>query len=318
MATAIENLLWVEKHRPRRIADCCLPARLRKIFDAILKTGTVGNMTLAGPAGTGKTTVAAALGRELGMDVLMINASENGNIDMIRTTVRQFGSGMSFSGKQRLVILDEGDYLTPLAQASLRGMMEELSANCRFILTANFGNKLIGPLLSRCPVVDFTYTSEEKIEAIIEADMRVRNILAEEGVVLTPEAEEPFSDFFFRHFPDMRTLLNILQRSCNSGDIDWRALTTSTNLHDYEGLVTAMKSSNFSDIRQWVAENVDRDGPGIRRQIFSSLETIVVPQSMPGIILILAEYDYKEAFVVDKEINTLAMLLSIVAEAQFQ
>ena len=314
----INNLLWCEKYRPRTIDQCCLPERLKKTFRAAIKSGQMPNMTLAGSAGVGKTTAARALANELNSQLLVINASENGNIDTIRTTVRQFGSGMAFNGQQRTVLLDEGDYLTPLAQASLRGMIEELSANCRFIITANFSNKVIEAITSRLPVVDFSYSPEEKIEAIVAADSRIREILAQEGISVPPEAEAAFSEFLFRHFPDMRTILNLLQRACEDGDIDWKVIANSRDMYDFEGLVDALKTSDFSKIRVWVAENADRDGPSIRRHLFTTLEDIVEPQSMPGIILHLAEYDYKESFVVDREVNTLAMLLQICAEAEFK
>lgn len=314
----INNLLWVEKYRPRTINECCLPERLKKVFRAAVKSGQMPNMTLAGSAGIGKTTAARALANELNSQLLVINASENGNIDTIRTTVRQFGSGMAFNGQQRTVLLDEGDYLTPLAQASLRGMIEELSANCRFVITANFSNKIIEAITSRCPVVDFTYGPDEKIEAIVAADTRIREILALEGITIPAEAEAAFSEFLFRHFPDMRTILNLLQRACEDGDIDWKVIANSRDLYDFEGLVDALKTQDFTKIRSWVAENADRDGPSIRRHLFATLEDLVQPQSMPGIILHLADYDYKESFVVDREVNTLAMLLQICAEAEFK
>lgn len=318
MTTDIKNLLWVEKYRPRKIVDCCLPDRHRKIFQGVLKTGNMGNMTLVGPAGTGKTTAARALCDELDYEVLTINASENGNIDTIRTTVRSFGSGMSFNGKLRCVILDEGDYLTPLAQASLRGMMEELSENCRFIITANFGNKIIDPITSRCPIIDFTYSDDEKIEALIQADARMRSILLQEGIDLETKDEDAFSSFLMQHFPDLRTVLNILQRACQGGYIEWDDIAGSRDLYNVSGLVEVMKSQNFDKIRDWVSANVDRDGPTLRRFLYENLESAVKPQSLPGIILTINEHDYREAFVMDKEINTLAMILSIVGGAEFK
>ena len=314
----IEKLLWVEKYRPKIIKDCALPARHRKVFEGVLKTGNIGNMTLVGPAGTGKTTVARALCNELDCEALVINASENGNIDTIRSTVRQFGSGMSFNGKMRVVILDEGDYLTPLAQASLRGMMEELSANCRFIITANFGNKIIEPIISRCPLIDFSYSDDEKIEAIIQADTRLREILKGEEIEIEGTDEDAFSAFLLKHFPDMRTILNILQRACQGGYIEWDDLNGSQDLYDISGLIEAMQSQNFNKIRDWVAASVDRDGPTLRRFLYENLEEVVKPDSLPGIILTINEHDYKEAFVMDKEINTLAMILTIVGDAEFK
>lgn len=318
ISNKLENLLWVERYRPKTIAECALPRRLVSAFGDILAGTTMPNMTFAGPAGCGKTTAALALMNQMGMDTLLINASENGNIDTIRSTVRNFGSGMSFEGKMRGIILDEGDYLTPLAQASLRGMMEELSQNCRFVITANFGNKIIDPLLSRAPVVDFTYNTDEKLEAIVAADQRLRQILQVEGVGIPERADDAFTAFLMKNFPDLRRAINVLQRSCRDGAIDWAALEDAADLNDYDGLIAAMRSASFPSIRKWVAEQVDRDGASIRRHIFNLLDEVVKPHSMPAVILILAEYDYKESFVVDREINTLAMLLNIMTDAEFK
>lgn len=315
----IENLLWCEKHRPRTVAECCLPERLKKAFLPQLERGVLNNMTLTGPAGCGKTTVAKALCNELDIEYLFINASESGNIDTIRTQVRQYGSSMSFNGKPRAVILDEGDYLTPLAQASLRGMIEEFSSNCRFIITSNFANKIIEPLISRCPLIDFTLHGDEGIEVLVQADAFVRKIMEVEGVeALRDDDEAAFSSFLVEHSPDLRTILNVLQRACSGGYVCWEDIANSNDLCDIVGLMEAMKSANFDTIRDWVAANCDRDGPSVRRHLYNNLREELKPASIPVAIITINKYDYQEAFCADREINTLAMLLTLAADCEFK
>ena len=315
----ITNLLWVERHRPTTIAECCLPERLKKAFLPQLEKGVLNNMTLTGPAGCGKTTVARALCNELDIEYLFINASESGNIDTIRTQVRQYGSSMSFNGKPRAVILDEGDYLTPLAQASLRGMIEEFSSNCRFIITSNFSNKIIDALISRCPLIDFTLQGDEGIEVLVQADALVRQIMEREGVEpLKEEDEAAFSSFLVEHSPDLRTILNILQRACSGGYVCWEDIANSKDLCDITGLLEAMRTANFDDIRDWVSANADRDGPSVRRHLYNNLRGLLKSSSIPVAIIAINKYDYQESFCADREINTLAMILSIVADVEFK
>lgn len=317
----IEDLLWVEKYRPRKVDKCCLPSRIKKAFLPQLEKGVLNNMTLTGTAGCGKTTVARAICDELDIEYMFINASESGNIDTIRNQVRQYGSSMSFNGKKRAVILDEGDYLTPLAQASLRGMIEEFSSNCRFIITANFSNKLIEPLISRCPLVDFTLNknSDEVVEVLVQAESFIREILEKECIApIKPEEETVFSSFLVTHMPDLRTILNILQRSCSSGSICWEDVFNSKDLCDVDGLVEILKTNNFDSLRDWVSANAYRDTPSIRRNLYTKLRDVITPISIPAVIMSLNKYDFQEAFCVDKEINTMAMLLEIVSNVEFK
>ena len=156
-----DDFIWCQKYRPRTIEDCILPRGLKDTFLEFVSNGDIPNLLLSGTAGTGKTTVARALCEELGVDYIIINGSESGNIDTLRNDVRSFASGVSITstGKRKIVILDEADYLNPQStQPALRGFIEEFSKNCGFIFTCNFKNRIIEPIHSRCSVIDFRFS----------------------------------------------------------------------------------------------------------------------------------------------------------------
>lgn len=308
------HLLWVEKYRPTKIEDCVLPARLKNYFQGVVSTGSLDNTTLVGPPGTGKTTAARALCSELGLDSILINASEEGNIDTIRTKVRSFASSMSFGGGLRVVILDECDGLTAAAQQALRGAIEELSGNARFILTANFENKIIEPLRSRCPVVDFSFTKQEIREVLPGIDKRVRQILTEEGVEFD---KATVAQLVVKYLPDMRQILNQLQRASKSGVLDLGASGGMTD-QTFSVLVATLKTKDFPAMRKWCAENQHNSGALVRRAVYDRLFDLVLPECVPQLVLTLASYDFKEAQVMDKEINMVAMFTEIMADARFK
>ena len=159
----MEQELWVERYRPKNIDECILPKSLKKTFKEFVKNNDIPNLLLAGGSGVGKTTVARALCDELNTDHMIINGSEESGIDILRTKIKQFASTVSLSGGQKVVILDEADYLNPQStQPALRGFIEEFHRNCRFIFTCNFKNRIIEPLHSRCSVIEFKINGERK------------------------------------------------------------------------------------------------------------------------------------------------------------
>jgi len=314
-ASYLQDLLWVEKYRPKRVQDCVLPSGIKKTFQQMVDTGEVHNLLLSGTAGTGKTTIAKALCDELGCDFLLINCSEDGNIDTLRTKIRNFASTVSLGGGKKVVILDEFDYSNAQStQPALRGFIEEFAANCRFILTCNFKNRIIEPLHSRCTTIEFSIPQKEKPRLAKEFMDRVKGILHDEGVKYD---EKVVAELIMRYFPDFRKVLNELQRYSVGGEIDVGILQSVGEIRVKE-LAGFMKEKNFNEVRKWVVQNLDNDQTRIFRQIYDNLYAYFKPQSIPQAVLILSDYQYKAAFVADSEINLTACLVHLMMECEFE
>lgn len=310
-----EQSLFVEKYRPQTINECILPPRLKDFFQAQVDKGEIQNMLLIGGAGTGKTTAAKALCRELGVDVLFINASESGGIDTIRVEIRSFASTISFvDGKVKCVILDEADYLSAAAQPALRAFIEEFSSNCRFILTANYANRIIDPIKSRCAVIDFAMNKEEKAASILAFNKRAKSILEGEEIAFD---KKDLAEVVMKYFPDYRKILNELQRHSHSGELKISALSGVSD-EAIKQVMRFVKEKRFGEYRKWVAQNADIDFSTLIRAIFDRMGEFVESQDIPELVLILSEYDYKRAFVVDVEILTTAMLTQIMGSIKFK
>lgn len=310
----IEHTLFVEKYRPQKIDDCILPKELKQTFKDIISTGKIPNMMLAGSAGCGKTTVAKALCSEMGVNCYMINASEQGNIDTLRTTIRNFASSVSLTGGTKVIILDEADYLNPAStQPALRGFMEEFSSNARFILTCNFKNKILPALHSRCTVIDFRLTKEDKPHLAAQFFQRVKYILDTEKIPYQPKA---VAELITKHFPDYRRILNEIQRYSHSGKIDEGILLSLGEVH-LNDLMKSLKEKDFSTMRKWVVENLDNDPSQIFRKIYDHLYDYLKKESIPQAVVLLADYSYKSGFVSDLEINLVAALTEIMVACEF-
>ena len=310
------EFLWVEKYRPQTIEDCILPTSLKKTFQQIVDTGEMHNMLLTGSAGLGKTTVARALCNELDLDYLLVNASESGNIDTLRSTIKQFASTVSLNGgNYKVVILDEADYLNAQStQPALRGFIEEFSSNCRFILTCNFKNRIIEPLHSRCAVIEFNTTKKQLGELCALFMKRMQTILETESVEYNNKI---LAELIMRYAPDWRRVINECQRYSSSGQITSDILIGLSD-QNIASLVTYLKSKDFKNMRSWVTNNADVDSSVIFRRIYDTLYEFASPHSIPAIILILADYQYKAAFVADKELNTVACLTEIMASSEWK
>lgn len=309
-----EDFLWVEKYRPRTIADTILPETLKQTFQKFVDEGTVPNMLLTGRAGVGKTTVARALLDQLGADYIVINSSMHGNIDTLRTDILNFASTVSFSGGRKYVILDEADYLNANStQPALRNFIESYSKNCGFILTCNFKNKLIEPLWSRCSVVEFTIPKEEKPKLAVQFYRRVVDILTREQVEFESKA---VAGLIEKHFPDWRRCLNELQRYAATGKIDIGVLASFQD-ESFNQLVGYLKNKEFTNVRKWVGENSDIDTPTFFRKFYDHAHALMDSPSVAQLVLILSKYQYQAAFVVDHEINLAACLTEIMVECTF-
>jgi DNA polymerase III delta prime subunit len=310
-----DQFLWVEKYRPKKIEECILPKQLKDTFQTIVDSGELPNLMFTGTAGLGKTTVARALCEQLGIDYIVINGSEEGNIDTLRTKIRQFASTVSLQGGYKCVILDEADYLNPQStQPALRGFIEEFANNCRFILTCNFKNRIIEPLHSRCGVIDFKF--DKKILATLCGQFmnRLKQILDTEGVTYS---EAVLAELIMKHAPDWRRVLNEAQRYSITGTIDEGILVT-LNDKSIQDLMAALKAKNFKGMREWVVNNIDTEPHAIFRKVYDVLNEHLQPQSIPQVILTLADYQYKNAFVADHELNVVACMTEVMASAEFK
>mgnify|MGYP001174822324 FL=1 len=309
-----DTFLWVEKYRPQTVAETILSDNLKSTFQKIVESKEIPNMLFTGTAGTGKTTVARALCNELDLDYILINGSEEGNIDTLRTKIKQFASSVSLQGGYKVVILDEADYLNAQStQPALRGFIEEFANNCRFILTCNFKNRIIEPLHSRCSVYEFN-TSKKDLQGLCAQFLKhIGKILDKEGVGYD---QMVLVDLIMKYVPDWRRVLNELQRYSISGRIDAGILV---NLSDksFDDLFTYLKSKDFKKMRQWVVNNIDTDASSIFRGIYDRMIDKVKPQSVPQLVLILADYQYKNAFVADMELNVVACMTEIMANVEF-
>lgn len=306
-----DDFLWVEKYRPKTIDDVILPADLKEFFKEVIKSGELPNMLFTGTAGLGKTTVAKALCNELNLDWILINGSEEGNIDTLRGKIKQFASSVSLSGGYKVVILDEADYLNPQStQPALRGFIEEFANNCRFVLTCNFKNRIIEPLHSRCGVYEFNTTKKGMVNLCMSFMDRAKTILTDEGVDFD---EKVLAELIMKFAPDWRRVLNELQRQAFNGKITG----VNNDVNNFNELFDHLKSKDFKKMRKWVTDNMDIEATAIFRGIYDQMYDYLKPQSIPQLVLILADYQYKQAFVADHELNIVACMTEIMANVEF-
>ncbi|NDB57970.1 AAA family ATPase [bacterium] len=311
----MQEYLWVEKYRPQKIDDCILPKNLKETFKQFVQTGELPNFLFCGTAGVGKTTVAKALCNEVGAEYLLINGSEESGIDVLRTKIKSFASTVSLTDSKKVVILDEADYLNPNStQPALRAFIEEFSNNCRFIFTCNYKNRIIEPLHSRCAVVDFKIENNEKQEIAAAFFKRTMGILKQENI----EADQKVvAELVTKHFPDWRRVLNELQRYSVSGKIDSSILLNVTE-ESFKQLIINLKEKNYTEVRKWVAKNGDSDTINIFRQLYDTASANMEAASIPQLVLILADYQYKAAFVADHELNLMAALTEVMAQCKMK
>ena len=309
----MEHLLWTEKYRPQTVEDCILPDRLKKPFQEYVNQKEIPNLLLNGGAGVGKTTIAKAMCNEIGCDFMVINGSDESGIDTFRTKIKNYASSMSLSGGRKVIIIDEADYLNPNStQPALRNAIEEFASNCSFIFTCNYKNRIIDPLHSRCAVIDFGLKNGEKAKMAAAFFKRIQTILQSESV---DADDKVLAELIKKHFPDFRRVLNELQRYSQFGKIDTGILTQIADV-SIDELTKSISSKDFASIRKWVATH-EIDSTVLYRKLYDSLYDVMKPQSIPQAVIILADYQYKAAFVADQEVNTVACLTELMVSCEF-
>tara|TARA_B100000929_G_scaffold290599_1_gene284926 strand:- start:69571 stop:70524 length:954 start_codon:yes stop_codon:yes gene_type:complete len=309
-----EEFLWVEKYRPQKIEDCILDSGTKKQFSQIVKTGKVPNMLLSGPPGTGKTTVARAMCNEIGMDYVIVNASEERGLDVIRDKVASFASTISMSGNGKCFILDEADHLMPATQAALRNASEAYSKSCSFIMTANYPNKIIPALHSRFTSVDFAPTPKESDGMQAKFYMRVLDILNNEGVEYD---ETVVATLVTKLFPDNRKILGALQSYADQGKIDEGILMKYADV-EISNLIDYLRERKFKSVLQWCEQNKDNDLSRMYERLYKELKETIDKKSIPDMILILEDAQRYDAVVPSRELHLSALCTELMNSIEFK
>jgi len=310
----LDEAIWFQKYRPKTIDDCILPQRIKKTFKGFIEKGEIPNLILSGSSGVGKTTIAKALLDEMGYDVLFINASLQRNIDVLRNDITQYASSVSFSGKRKFVILDEADALNPLTQSALRAFMEEFSKNCGFILTVNYINKIMDPIIGRCSVIDFNIPNDEKNELIKATSIAMARILKNENVDFDKTS---LVTIVKNLYPNIRKIVNELQKNSVSGKID---LNSILNLKEkaIDELFEILRNKKYNDVVQWITINSDIEFALLCETIFNESKKKLLGKCLPAVIMVLNKYDYQNYFVANKEINMIACMTELMSNMEFK
>ncbi len=308
-----KHALWVEKYRPHKVADCILPEDIKKTFQGFVNKKDILNLLLTGGPGMGKTTIAKAMCDEIDASYITINGSTEG-IDTLRVKLAGYASAVSWKEGRKYIILDEADGLNWRMQPALRNFMEEYSHNCGFILTANYKNKIIPALQSRCAIIDFAIKKENKAKLAVQFFKRVKEILDGEGVVFDKES---VANVIQKYFPDWRRVLNELQRyASTNGRIDSGILANT--LRGFPDLIKFMKEKDFTSVRKWTAENADEDPELLFRTFYDSSTDYFKKEFIPQLVLIIAEYMHKSFMCYSQEINFAAFLVEVMLRAEFK
>ena len=311
-STNKENSLWVEKYRPNKVKDIILPKSIKNTLQGFVDKQEIPNLIFAGKPGTSKTTSALALAHQLNLDTMMINASLENGIDVLRTRIASFCSSVSLTGNMKCVILDESDYLSNAAQPGFRAFIEKFSKNTRFIFTCNYSNRILDPIKSRCTVIDFDFPSNEKQDLIKQTIARVVGICNNESVKFDIKA---IAKIVIGRYPDFRKIINTVQTASINGEVTLE--TINDTVDDYHKLVKALKEKNFKEMREWVATNKDNVADKIYSYFYENANKIFKCESIPQMVITSAEYQYKSAFANDQEINTAAYLTELMVNCEF-
>ena len=302
-----EHTLWVEKYRPDTLEGYVGNQAIVEKVKVYLQNGDVPHLLLFGSAGTGKTTLAKLIANNIDCDLMYVNASDENNVDTVRDKIKNFASTIGFS-QWKLIILDEADFLTPNAQAALRNLMETFSKTTRFILTCNYVEKIIDPIQSRCQVFAITPPSKKDVA------IRVSEILKHESVSFKTEDLVAIVN---SGYPDIRRILNSCQRQVVNNELvmDRQSLVEANYMNKIIEILSSNddKKTVFNNIRQLLADSQVKDYSSLYRFLYDNLESYATGH-VASVILIIADAQYKDSFIVDKEIGVMSMFIQLLNE----
>jgi DNA polymerase III delta prime subunit len=306
--TTISHLIWYEKYRPTSINSMTLPDNLRHTFATYIKQQSFPHLLFSGPPGSGKSTITKILTTKVPCAVLELNASsKDRGIDVIKTKVTTFAGSKAFRNTLNVVILEEADYLTKDAQAALRNTIEKYSKNCRFIFTANYPDKIINAIHSRCKHFSFTQFSKKQLTILLGRILKAEKIRT---------TKKSVTDLIDRYYPDCRTIINELQNACINGVFDSKQLSIS-NITP-EALIKVILSGNIYKLRQLIVNESDYTW------MYRAMYDVLLPHyrkdmdKASDIVCIVAEHLNNDPMCPDKEINFISCVTQILLTLEIQ
>lgn len=309
------EFVWSQKYRPSKIDDLILSLKLKRKFKKYIREGDIPNLILNGPSGMGKSAVSVVLCEELGLEYILINGSKDGNIDVIRNTVERFASHMSFNGKRKVIIFDEGDNLSDKSMTALQPLVEQYSKNCSFVFTTNHYEKFKTPIKSRFTVINFTVEEKDRSDLMNKTFLRMVDILNEEQVEFDKKV---LITLIKNLFPDIRKLIDTLQDSTDDGKLE---VTSISKTIEFEKEFFSMLKKNSVAGQNEMLKYVDRNMLTMQDVITlfeDHIETYVCEESYPEYIVIASQFDYRNYFATNELINVKAFLVTLMKKIRFK
>jgi DNA polymerase III delta prime subunit len=309
----LQNSTWGVKHRPNSLSEMILPSNLMKCAQGWISAGNIPSMIFSGRPGSGKTTLARVLAKELGLSYYEINASLHRNIDTIREKVLGYAGSASLNGKKKILCLDEADALNSFAQDSLRNLIETYDKNCTILFTCNNVDSIIDAIKSRSTVIEFNIPKDEQGLILDSFYKRIVSILDFEEVAYKQEVLE---NIIISNFPDFRKILNIIGSQAKSGLLE--DISSISTVNTVDELFGFLKAKSFVKTQKWVTQNLNDNPIGIFRSVYDNIKQFLTKESIPVLVLIIAKYMDMSTRAKDQEINTVAFLVEVMEQCEFK